>query len=408
MSDSSDKPLASSNAETEAALARLAAFNKGNGGNRETTSRSGGAGALLLGMIFVVLLVAVGGLAWLQFAQMDELTSLRNDYTALQQLSAGSTNQFAVLQEGQQELSTTLAQEQTAANAALATQAQQLTSLESELAGTRLRVNSMNAGGSPLAEAEVLLRFAQQRLLLARDTTTAIELFQAADELLSDINDPQVVTLREVLAREVAELQALPIIDVAGLFAQLSTQAVRIENFAVVSASAGQEGIATVAVEAATAESGWWNRLKQTLGEYFVVTRNTETIKPQLDTEEQYLIRTLVQLHIEQAKLALLRAEPQLYQAALDEALATSRQWLSSTDGSYAEFVAALATLRNTPIVIEIPGANQTLTALRELPGAAPLALPAIPPDPEPLPESAEPVAAIPASTSEETPEAQQ
>lgn len=391
MSDTPDKPLSSTNAETEAALARLAAYNKGdkgsNVGRTETTSRSGGAGALLLGLIFVVLLVAVGGLAWLQFAQMDELTSLRNDYTALQQLSAGSTNQFAVLQEGQQELSTTLAQEQTAANAALAAQAQQLTALESELAGTRLRVNSMDAGGSPLAEAEVLLRFAQQRLLLARDTTTAIELFQAADELLRDIDDPQVVALRDILAREVAELRALPVVDASGLFAQLSALAARIENFDVVSATTAQDAVSTVAVVAAD-EGGLWNSMKQTLGEYFVVTRSTETIKPQLDTEEQYLIRTLVQLHIEQAKLALLRAEPLLYQAALDEALATSRQWLSSEDGSFAEFVTALDTLRNTPIVIEIPSANQTLTALRELPGATPLSLPATPPDPEPLPEA--------------------
>lgn len=409
MSDTPDTTLASSNAETQAALARLAAFNKS---SKTGTPDSGGAGALMLGLIFVVLLVATGGLAWLQFAQMNELTALRNDYTELQQLNAGSTNRFAVLQEGQDALGETLQQalqqELGAANTALAVQAGQLATLASELAGTRLRVNSMDAGGSPLTEAGVLLRFAQQRLLLARDTVTAISLFQSADELLRAIDDPQIFTVREALARDLAQLQALPVVDVPGLFAQLSAQAAQVANFDVVAVASAQDFTVTPVSEEGEDNSGWWSGILQSLSGYFVVTHSAGAVTPQLDADEQFMIRALIQLHIEQAKLALLRSESQLYQAALDDALAASRQWLRSDDGSFDEFVTALDTLRNTQVVTEIPAIDQTLTALRQLPGAAALALPATPPDPEPIPDAVEAEVETAVETGAARPEAQQ
>src|SRR5690606_7146314 len=121
----------------------------------------------------------------------------------------------------------------------------------------------------PLTEAESLLRLAQQRLVLARDTAAAIDLFRAADELLRTIEDPAAFGVRETLAREVAALQALPIIDVPGIFARLGAQSERVAGFAVVAEATVQDFTVGSATRDATAESGWWNSVKQTLGEYF-------------------------------------------------------------------------------------------------------------------------------------------
>ncbi len=374
----SDTPTPSAHDETGQALARLAALGK------ESLKSNVNWGVLLLGLLCLVPLAAVGGLAWLQFTQQDELAALRTDYTALQQQSAGNSNQFALLQDGQQLLGVTLQQsvreavqqDLVAANAALAAQTERLAALESELAATRLRLNSMDTGGSPLAEAEVLLRFAQQRLLLAHDTVTAAELFRAADELLRGIDDPALFTVRDILARELALLQAVPPVDVPGLFAQLSAQAARVADFTVVSASAAQDFAVTPVENSVQEEGGWWSGIKQTLGDYFVVTQSTEEVAPQLDAETQFLLRALIQLRIEQAKLALLRAEPELYQAALDEALASSRQWLRGDEASLASYLSALDTLRATPIMMDISRVDDTLAALRLLPGATPVVAP--------------------------------
>jgi uroporphyrin-3 C-methyltransferase len=366
MSDSSVPPPT---ADTGEARPRLVAYSR-----KESTAW----GPLVLVLVLLIPLAAAGWVAWRQVALQSELAALRAEHATLQQLNASSTNQFAQVEQRQEELAEAmqqsvaqaLQQQVVASNAAAAAQAEQLAALESELAATRLRLNSMEGGGSPLTEAEVLLRFAQQRLVMARDTTSAIELFQSADTLLRDIVDPAVVNVRESLAREVATLQALPTVDVAGLFAQLSAQAARVETFTVVSDATVQD-FSVVPAAAETAEpSGWWSGVKQAFGAYFVVSRSNGAALPQLSTNEQYQLRALVQLHIEQAKVALLRGDARLYQSALEDTLVTSRRWLRSDDGSFDDFTAALATLRDTPIVVDIPAVDQTLNSLRRLSGS--------------------------------------
>ena len=368
MSEPSTQP----NADTGEALARMAAY-----GNK----RASGWGPLVLVFVLLIPLAGIAWVAWRQAALQSELAALRADNAALQQLSATSTSQFNQVQQRQQELDATvqqtLDQEQAALNAALAAQAQALAALESALGAMRLRVNALDAGGgSPLAEAEMLLRFAQQRLVLARDTATAIELYLAADELLRVIDDPAVVGVRATLAQELAALRAVPGIDVAGLFAQLSAQAASVDEFAVVSAASVQDFSVTPAAATAAEDNGWWSGMKRALGQYFVVTRGTGEVLPQLGAGEQFQLRALVQLHIEQAKLALLRGQPELYRAALDSALDASRRWLRSEDASLASFVTALESLRDTPIVADIPASDQTLAALRQLVGAEPVVEP--------------------------------
>jgi uncharacterized protein HemX len=340
--------------------------------------------------VLLIPLAAVGWVAWEQTALQQELAALRADNATLQQSSTSTTSEVTRLEQRQQALDATLQQqvplqveqqveqeveqalqqERAASAAALTAQSEQIIALENELAETRLRLNAMSGGGSPLTEAEVLLRFAQQRLVLARDTDTAIELFLAADDLLRPMADPAVVSVRESLAREVATLQALPAVDVAGIFARLSAQAARIDSFMVASDATAQDFVVTPANVDTQQTNGWWEGIKQSLGEYFVVTRSTGAALPQLSSGEQFQLRALVQLHIEQAKVALLRVEPALYQSALEDALVASRRWLRSEDGSLDDFIEALTTLRDTPVVVDVPAVGQTLSALRQLTGS--------------------------------------
>jgi uroporphyrin-3 C-methyltransferase len=206
------------------------------------------------------------------------------------------------------------------------------------------------------------------------------------------VDDPQVIAVREALAVELAQLRALPLVDVAGLFAQLTAQAALVDELAVVPASAQQDGSAA-STEATTEARGWWNGVQQTIGEYFVVTRSTDAIMPQLGAQEQSMIRALIQLRIEQAKVALLRGEPRVYQSALDEALAASREWLGADDGAAANFLATLETLRDSSIVADVPQFDAALTAVHQLSDATRIAPPVKPADPVPLPQASEPAA---------------
>lgn len=390
MSDASTPPQDDSGE----ALARLAS----QGRDRNKPRRSG-PGAFALTVVMLVPLAAAGWVAWQQMELQREIASLRADNDELRQRPGIDANVVTAIQQRQQALDTAMQQRNAEFDAAIAQRAQELEAAlrattqqlvrqtqervaESDAAATaqaeRLAIVERNltalrrdlgrreTDGVPLAEAELLLRFAQQRLLVARDTQSAIALYRQADAVLRGVDDPALLAVRDMLARELAALEAVPAIDVPGLFARLGALSARVNDFNAVVDGAVQDFSLEPSPTAETT-SGWWDGLRQTLTRYFVITRSTSDIAPQLGNSERFLLRTLVQLHIEQARLALLNDQPALYRAALDDAAAVAQRWLRGESGSLDDFAAALAQLRDTTIVSELPAVGDALAALQQV-----------------------------------------
>src|ERR1044071_8747623 len=121
----SDTPVPPPNADATEARPRLVAYSK-----KERTAW----GPLVLVVVLLVPLAAAAWVAWRQIELQGELATLRADNTALQQLSASSANQFAQVEQRQQELAASveqsvdqaLQQQQAATNAVSAAQTDQL------------------------------------------------------------------------------------------------------------------------------------------------------------------------------------------------------------------------------------------------------------------------------------------
>ncbi|TDF35559.1 hypothetical protein EYS14_19300 [Alteromonadaceae bacterium M269] len=60
-----------------------------------------------------------------------------------------------------------------------------------------------------LAEADYLVRMAGRKLWLEQDTQTAILMLQTADQRLADINDPSLIPIRELVAKDIVNLQQI-------------------------------------------------------------------------------------------------------------------------------------------------------------------------------------------------------
>jgi uroporphyrin-3 C-methyltransferase len=365
---------------------------------KASVERRGGAGPLVL---FAVLLslAAAAWVAWQQTQLQQQVEALRAENAELQQRSGVDTDLLAniqqrqqaldaALQQGDEELGTALqqraqeletalretsqqvlrqAQERVAeSSAATAVQAERLAVVERNLTALQREIGRRETDGVPLAEAELLLRFAQQRLLVARDTQAAIALYREVDTVLRGVNDPALFAVRDALARELAALEAVPTVDVSGLFARLGALSARVGSFSIAVDGAVQD-FSVQPLVPESAANGWLDSVKHTLGQYFVVTRSTADIAPQLGDNERFLLRTLVQLHIEQARLALLNAEPALYRAALDEAATLARLWLRGENGSLDDFIAALDALRDTAVDSKLPDVGAALMALQQV-----------------------------------------
>lgn len=381
---------------------------------RPPARRSRGA-SVLLTLILLLLIAGIGGLAWFQLEQRKTMVALQTEVAALLQRNTAGPDQLTALQQEQEQMLTRVQQTETSqqqlqaavqqaiqqeqqstaqavrqsqqateealqaseqalqqANTFIAAQGERLDGLTRELVATNLRIRDSGAGASQawmLSEAESLLRLARQRLLAARDVSSAIALFSAADDLLKQLNDPSVFAVREMLAQELATLQALPEVGVQDLYMQLGAQIERIGGFAVASESGGQDFTMPSVAENGVAETpgNWLDSVQDVLGRYFVVTQRDGTITPQLTDEQAYLTRRGIQLKIEQARLALLRGQAGVYQRALDEAINGIATRLQDEAGNKDSLVATLTTLRDTPITVDIPPLNATLSAIRQV-----------------------------------------
>src|SRR5690606_3338161 len=84
-----------------------------------------------------------------------------------------------------------------------------------------LSLSSVNRDDWKLAEAEYLLRLANQRVLLERNSCNADAMAKSVDEILRDLNDPDDFTVRKALASEIGELVVDGDLDREGVYLRL-------------------------------------------------------------------------------------------------------------------------------------------------------------------------------------------
>ncbi|MCB1675989.1 MAG: uroporphyrinogen-III C-methyltransferase, partial [Halioglobus sp.] len=174
-------------------------------------------------------------------------------------------------------------------------QAAAIESFAAELARQReqLARYSANDGESwLLAEAEYLLRLANQRVIMTGDAVAAQTLLETADDILQEVDDPGLHRARAAIAADVAALRAVPGVDVEGLYLRLAAlleQADALVIFELPEVEAQPR-----AEEADT----WRGRLQQgyesalrKLSDYIVIRRRDVPVQSLMDPQWEGLVR---------------------------------------------------------------------------------------------------------------------
>ncbi|MCP4064706.1 MAG: hypothetical protein GY740_15855, partial [Gammaproteobacteria bacterium] len=253
----------------------------------------------------------------------------------------------------------------------IATQQRQIDHNARELleAGNRTRTDWL------LAEAEYLLRIANQRLMIEKDIRGAMSALEAADEVLNESDDIGVYPVRQQLAREILALKGLTGVDRTGLYLtleaaidsihQLTDQALISENAPgfVVNAAQG-ESAGTGEEPGAVVQA--WNKVKATLMQVVVVRRMDEPVKPLLSPDQSAYARLNLQLMLEEAEMAVLRGNQPLYERALTKARTTIDDWYNASNPRVTALSETLAELAGKNVDPELPDISQSLDLLKE------------------------------------------
>ena len=214
---------------------------------------------------------------------------------------------------------------------------------------------------------------------LARDARGAVLALETADARLAALADPRLTAVREALTQERLALLSVAPVDLAGACLSLGGLIGRADALPLQARvpshfqpGAGRgEPAATLA-----ADAGWaarlWAGVRAALTGVFRVHREPRPVDRLLPPEQEAMVRQLLLLKLEGARLALLRQEPAAYRELVDAA----RRWLA--DYYKAEDAAVLAAdselerLRGIDLAPALPEPSRSLERLRAVLRVAP------------------------------------
>lgn len=219
-----------------------------------------------------------------------------------------------------------------------------------------------------LAQAEYLVHTAYRMLELERDPERAARAMSLAAERLQGLQAPGLTRARESVASELEALRGVPRLDRDGLAARLTGLADTVASLPLRGDLDPASAVRTEGAdrpETPREERGWWEATRDFMGEYFTVRRTDETGTSLPAPGSLTLMRDVLRLSLEQARLALLRGEAELYRQSLERADGLLASYFAENDPAVASARETLAELREARVTPPLPEVGQALEALR-------------------------------------------
>jgi uroporphyrin-3 C-methyltransferase len=222
-----------------------------------------------------------------------------------------------------------------------------------------------------LAEAEYLLRLANQRVLMEEDVSGAISLFEAADQIISEAEGVVAFSLREAIANDIAALRATSATDIDGIFVQLGAIARQIPQLKQKQLEFVME---TSEPTPASGDLTFIQQVKKIavqlgvrLASLVDYRREGEVVTPILPPGEEYYLKQNLLLKVQLGQLGLLRGNQQIFEQSLVDATSWVNQYFDSSDARTASVQAGLQKLSSMKVERDVPDVSTSLREIRKL-----------------------------------------
>jgi len=247
-------------------------------------------------------------------------------------------------------------------------QSEKLLSLESKLN----RLNNTTKEDWKLAEAEYLIRLANQRLLLESDSNGAITLLINADDILNELEDPIVFTTRKSLAKDIQALKSINPFDLEGAYLKLNALYDNVASLP--QREPSKEWQKNTTDNTTIQKDSTGNKIASTLNDLWsairslvVINYNHKPIKALLPPAEYQELITGMQLQLEVAQIALIKGEPIIYQKALERIANATTEHFETQSSTVISFLASLTALQQLNPSPNLPLPRESLTAMKLL-----------------------------------------
>jgi len=348
-------------------------------------SRSG----LWFGIIVLIIIISIAGAGFYLFQQLrsqqenlgGELDKGDMQLLEVSKQISGYQSQLAAIQSQLATLEADSAGKNEHFNKTLADFSQlhneKLDSARKELSDSISQVQRQlgkTRGDWLIADAEYLLTVANQRLYLSGDINTTRAALEAADQRLRESGDAGGFKVREQIAKEIAALSNITVIDTVGIYGTIQSLEDRVNGLVLFLPYSGKAlAEPTAATEAAKKEpaadketSGLVDSALEQL-EGIVTIRHTEQpIKEILTPQQAEFIREQLRVKLEMVKIALVQQNQALYQVGLADA----KKWTEhnfATNADTSAFIAELDRLNAVNMRSQYPDISLSLKLLKDI-----------------------------------------
>ena len=225
-----------------------------------------------------------------------------------------------------------------------------------------------NTGHWRVAEAEHLMRTAQNSLSLTRDTDTAITALKAADQRLRETNDPSWQRVREHLANEIGQLSAVSKADIAGLSAMLDSLIASADTLPLIGGLTSTKAPGKIDLDHGTTATvtnlvtSLWDGVKSMI----VVRYNDRPVEAMLPPDRRFFIMQNLRLKLQSTKVALLQKNMELYRSNLKQVISWVDGHFEKDDDKVKPFLSRLFELDAADIAPKLPDISTSLRSLQE------------------------------------------
>ncbi len=317
-------------------------------------------------LLFAFIAIMVAGMLWWQY---------REFYVSLDETDAGAAEALARVRAEQRALRDEL-QDSNDDIATLrqlnASLGEHLEALPGRFVALEERLDAVQGGsfdarGNLLrSEAEFYLTVANTALTLTRDFESAVTALELADGRLAELGSPELAPVREAVAGELLALRSLRLPDIEGIVFSLGRLASRADELSL--RADLPLNLADEPDPAVDAEPGFgrlWLAIKSTLLDLVRIERRDDPVPQALSAAEHVLARRQLELELELARVAALRADAQAFTSGIESAIALLRRNFDVAAADVEGALALLGELRSFDIDPEQPDISRSLRLLR-------------------------------------------
>lgn len=349
------------------------------------TAKTSSGGAKLALLVAVIALAAAAYVAYQNTLLTQQLNAGSQQASANQQAQQDQAGAIASLnkqlqalqQQGKQQVKQNQLQQQQM-DAAIQQALEQIAQQQNE--------NQQQLPKWELAEAEYLLRLANQRLAMEQNPAVALPLLQSADEIMRLSEQLGSYGVRKAIATDMAALSGVAVADVEGVYARLAALALQTGKLTYVAPTAievestevAEPAAAEVVVEEGqTITQQMWSITTdvaaatwQELSGLVTIQQRVGADQMLLTPEKESLQRMRIELAFAQAQAALLRGQQGVYSQALDLAASILHDYYRPDDAVAKAMLADIVNLQGVQVMVAMPDISGSLLALQKLQSA--------------------------------------